>query len=306
VCRIHALVFAIGCASCGYPEFGFTPADAADDTAMPIDVGSDVGDTATAEDAPKGDAALDTASETATDTGSIDTLVSDTFVSDTLVTDTVVTDTVTGFCASSTHAFCNDFDGSATEVTFGWTSSETLGSGAVNLDSTAKSAPSSMRATFTAPSGTTSDEATVYRTLTAPTAGSLTRYEADVMVDAAAYSGVQGTLLMKLQRSGGTGVGVGIDPDGLYVELVGATYFWQQIPLSVAAGSWFHVKVETTMLVSGGTVQVWIDGTLGADLSGKSTVDVEGTSRSIVVGLYGDSPIATFGARYDNVTVDFP
>jgi hypothetical protein len=64
--------------------------------------------------------------------------------------------------------------------------------------------------------------------------------------------------------------------------------------------------VETRLLTTGGFVKVWINDTLDQDLASLSTINTETTTRSVVVGLYGDTPISTFGARFDNVTVDFP
>lgn len=74
----------------------------------------------------------------------------------------------------------------------------------------------------------------------------------------------------------------------------------------MAAGKWFHVRVEGKLLVAGGFAKVWVDDVLAADITGKSTAVSEGTSRNFVLGLYSDTPIATFGARFDNATVDFP
>ncbi len=297
--RSIALVAACTLLSCSYPEFEFAAADAA------IDSGG-ASDTASSDTASSDTASSDTASsDTAPDDSSLDTTV-DSVAVDTAAPVDTMPDALLGFCASFAHFFCNDFDSSSSEPTFGWSSFDLSGSGAFKLDTTAKSAPRSLRTSLTAPSPSTFDAAAVNRSINAPAADSLTRFEADIMLETANYAGVQGTLLLKMQRAGGNGIGVGIDPDGLYVELVGASYHWLQLPTKVTAGKWFHLRVEGKLLVAGGFAKVWVDGVLAADITGKSTAVAEGVSRTFVVGLYADAPIATFVARFDNATVDFP
>lgn len=315
------MIFACLCGACSYPDFGFVPDDATtgDDSAVAdssvpgdtardgnVDTGGDSGGDTTSDttvsdsgaptDSTLGDVALDT---TTTDTKPpADTAPP---------TDTTGTDTTTtGFCASASppHAFCNDFDESSDPL-FGWTSDNLLGVGAYALDGTFLSAPHALHTQYTAADSTTGAAASVNRTLDAPLAASLTRFEADVRLDSATYSG-DGTLLLKVQRSGGNGVGFGIDAGGFYMEMVGTSYHYHRVTGTPVAGKWFHVRVEGTLQITSGSANVWIDGVLAGSATGESSARDEGTTRNFIVGFYGDPAIPVFGAHFDNATVDFP
>jgi hypothetical protein len=205
------------------------------------------------------------------------------------------------------HVFCNDFD-SSTVTTYGWSSDYVTppdGTQVIDTSGLAKSAPNCLYTKLVPPAAGAFSAASVNRMLDAPTAGTVMRFEADLRFDSTPYASNEGTLLMKIQRTGGKGIGFGIDPDGFYVELVGTTYQWTQLTVAVPSARWFRVRIEGNLKVTGGTAQVWIDGVSAGTFAG-STVDVEGTSRNYVVGLYADAPTSAFGVRFDNVTVDYP
>lgn len=300
--------------ACTYPEFGFVPDDApgSDTTGDDSGAGLDArADSSTSDTAP-GDSTIDT---TSGDTTSADTTPGDSTPTDTKVTDSATpadttppVDTGTTFCTTGPiHFFCNDFE-SSTIVTYGWTSDYTTPpDGTIALESSAScKSGKCLRSVLTAPGAGSFSAASVNRNIAAPSAGALTRFEADMRLDAAVYTGTEGTLLMKLQRTGGDGIGFGIDPDGYYLEMVGTSYHYHQLVAPVVGGAWVHVKIEGTLVTAGGSATVWIDGGAPETFTAESTGTSDGTSRNLVVGFYADAPIASFGARFDNVTLDFP
>ncbi len=209
------------------------------------------------------------------------------------------------FCDQAAHFFCNDFDASDI-VEYGWSGFAEFSGGAYSLQSTSTSSPRALRVVATPVSGAADLGALVTRILTAPSIEAVVRMEADLQVDAATYGG--GTMvLLKIQRGGGRGIVLGIGSNGLRLEMIGAGTAYKMVPLAkvVTAGTWIHVRIDTTLRVAGGTAKVWLDGMPYADETNVSTATADDTYREVVVGLYAQPPLLPFAARMDSVTVDF-
>ncbi len=286
----------IAIAGCGYPEFGFTagPADATIDSAIvpTEDVAADDGaDTTVADDTLDVD-----------DTASVDTLVSDTGV-DTVMPDTPSDST---YCMKAPlHVFCSDWD-TSTEPTYGWASFNTTGGGTLAVDATAFSTPRSFLASF--PAGANASSATLARTFTAPAIDTVARIDFRVRLAVASYS--DGVMLVKLQRPSGRGASIWLGSSGLYVEALGSTYKTYPISKGIAAATWYHVRLETSLKISSAVVRVYVDDMTSplVNVSDASTADDEAVDRELVTGVYASKPTglaAGFFARIDDLSLDW-
>ncbi|GAC1378154.1 MAG: hypothetical protein NVSMB47_22650 [Polyangiales bacterium] len=116
-------------------------------------------------------------------------------------------------------------------------------------------------------------------------------------------------VLFKLQRPGrGRGVLLGLGPAGLAVQVLGATSTTNLDAGPAPVGRWFHVRLDTQLMVAGATVRLWIDDmtTPVVDRSGLSSADTDGTSQQLSVGLYTNStPISAVRARFDDAELDY-
>jgi hypothetical protein len=281
-----AVITSVGC---GYPDFAFrddaTPdvaaeiaADVAEDTVAPIE---------------------ETAVDSAVDSATVDSAKPD-------VADEVIVDAPTTYCMKSPlHFFCADWD-SSTEPTYGWTGFSNAGGGTLAVDGIAYSAPRSFLAQF--PAGATESTANVTRAMNAPAIDSVARIDVRVRFGVASYS--DGAMFLKLQRTGGRGASLWLGSAGLYAEALGASYKPYPITKSIAAATWYHVRLEANLKVSGATVRVFIDDmtTPLVDATDASTADTEGADRELVSGLYASNTSTLskpFIIRIDDVSLDW-
>ncbi|GAC1524190.1 MAG: hypothetical protein NVS3B10_23690 [Polyangiales bacterium] len=311
----------LGCAclgGCGYPSFGFSPADSGTD-----EVTSDASDGGA--DAVRDTAVVDGAD--AADTfGPVDTALGGDSTSD--VPADVPADTVDSAAPPDTadaadsadaaaplaggctgvHAFCQDFDGAGLGSPYGFDSVGGI-PGNCALDGTrTATAPRSMLCSV--PTSTLNpNNGFAIRRLTGPSSTALTRIDADLFLEVDKYPASNATLFKVQRWSDGHGVGLSLRSTGAAIEARGATTTtWSPLPVALPTGRWFHFRLEARLQIAGGSFAVFVDDMTTPVLSrtGVSTIDVEGPQRELFNGLWVDDVTATdLRVGYDDVSVDF-
>jgi hypothetical protein len=253
------------------------------------------------DDASAIDGSVDALIDAAVDSALADTSAAPDSGTDTMSAPEVVDDTaLPRGCVVGMNVFCADWDTSS-EPTFGFTAFLLEGGGTFAAELPSFSGPRAFRSTI--PSGGALQAATVHRDLTAPTPGSVTRIEARLMLSAATFP--EELLLLKLQRPGGRGATLALGANGLYAEALGS-YRRFETGVLPPVSSWFHVRIDTSLKITGALLRVYVDDVLVVDETNASTVTDENAMRQLVVGLYTSTPRAGITARYDNVTLDYP
>lgn len=280
--RVTAVLSLIA-AGCGYPQFEFGPADAADETFEPIDSATDL------------------------DTSAADTTIDDTAMADSAADVTKDTAPEKTGCAAITADFCADFDSVSTPGT-NWTGTDIQGASSVAFDSTSRSAPKSFLATTA--SGTLAT-AFLYKNFTAPTNTTPMRAEAWFMLDAATFPTTTGgsAFLLKIERNGGAGDGVtfSIGSSGFFADRIGSSYERWPITYKLDTGTWIHVRMDVVLHTTAGSLTIWLDDMTTPVLSkvGISNVQADSTARAFDVGVFSDHASAPFKARFDDVSFSF-
>jgi hypothetical protein len=276
-------------AGCSYPSFGFEASDAAPS------------DTSTEDSRLDDTAVADAVEETTVDTA-LDTNTGEVLATDTGMPDIGKESGPLGYCASSSHAFCNDFD-SSTEPTYGWNGNYLDGGGTFTVGTPAFSAPRSLSAQF--PAGSTASAALLTRNLDAPTADALTRIEFRARFSAATFPKV---LLLRLQRDT-HGASLWLGSSGLYISAYGATFNSYDIGKTIVPDTWYRFRVDLSLKISGARVRVYIDDMttpLVDHTDASLAVAPEGTARDLALGVYTDEPtFPALAVRYDDVSVDW-
>lgn len=299
-------LFAALLAGCSYPQYDFVPTEPGVDTGEPEDTSVVVvEDTSIDATDAKPDAKLD-ASETAVDSSVTDTsVVVDSGPKDTGVVDTGPKDTgPTVGCASITATFCADFD-SVSSVSSTWSGADTVASGTVAFDTTARSSPKSFLATVPASSFAS---AFLWKDFVAATTTTAMRADAWIMLDSATAPSTTGShFLLKLERTSGStgdGVTVSIDNAGLYADRIGTSYEAFRLSYTVKPGTWMHVRMDAVIHTTSGALTVWIDDMTTPLLvkTGISTAQSDTTGRTLVAGLLAQNTNAAFRARFDDVS----
>lgn len=295
-------------AGCSYPQYEFVPTEPGDDTGEPADTSVVVEDTsidsadATETTDTRPDAKLD-AFETAVDSSVTDTGVD--APKDTTVVDTGPKDTgPTVGCASISATFCADFD-SVSSVSTTWNGADTVGTGTVAFDTTARSAPRSFLATVPASSFAS---AFLWKDFVAATTTTAMRADAWIVLDNATAPSTTGThFLLKIERTSGSvgdGVTVSIDNAGLFADRIGTTYDSWRLGYTVKPGTWMHVRMDAIIHSTAGALTIWIDdmSTPLLTKTGISTAQSDSTGRTLVAGLLAQNTNAAFHARFDDVS----
>ena len=197
-----------------------------------------------------------------------------------------------GFCASSSHTFCADFDEGS--LLAGWDGSNTDPTGAMSLDPNAKSAPSSALMTLQR-----HETQVLYENLEKawPKTGHVV-VEFDILVETPAWKMNDvnaGIVTMSFNPIGNIAVSYGQG----YVT-IGAMGGQMNGNGPLPSGSWFHMKLDAD---PAGSLHV-----LAADQTIDQTFPkvVGQTKTTLNLGISGyNSPCPEFRVHYDNVTVDF-
>lgn len=300
IVRRWLVALSLSTSACSYPEFSFRAGeDASEDTTTE--------DTAREETAVEEDTAIeDSATE---DTSLVDTSVMDA-AKDSAVDakDSATADTADSKVDPCTgHLFCSTFDG--TSVTAGgWTGNYVTGGGLTTLDTTLSvTAPKSLHASL--PTGAVTAAASLSLAVTSPAITTKFRVECDVRLDALTYPATgTSVVVLKVQRdSTGDGIALVVQDTGLAVEANGAVYSSYPVTKTIAAKTWFHVKLEGTLQTVGGSVALYIDDmkTPVVSQSGISTAEADDTQRQPLVGLFSYMKSSAFEAHFDDYTFDF-
>lgn len=280
-----------------YPEFGFVASDAApSDTASVSD--TSLPDTFVADTSAD---SIFPGEETAPDTA-----IADSEIADTAKADTFVPPADTGpliGCASSTAAFCRDFE-SVSSVSSGWDGSYLRGGGVLNLDTTRSRSASHSMYSFL-PVVSTEASANVHKAFIASSATRPMALEFWVYFDVIPTG--TGPLVTKITRdmaNRGVAIYVGYNTFAVDVNSPTGTVNFRMPAGAVSAGRWMHVRFETMLsATTTGWFKLYVDNmtTPALERSSIATTTVTATDTKINVGLYDGSNALAIKAWYDDV-----
>jgi hypothetical protein len=299
---------AIALTGCSFPDYSFAPRDSAvvttDTSTTPTDSAVMI-DTSFVEDTT----VVEMDSAVMDSTVPPDTFVPDTTPPpDTFKPDVVADVPISTGCVGSTATFCSDWD-KATEPATDFDYNGISPTGSLALDTGAgRSSPNAMVAT-TSPSSTAMVVvANVTKLLTAPSSGAVGRVDVWLKVESATFptSTSGAAFLFKFQTAagGGDGVTFSMDDTGYFVDRIGVTYEYYPIAVKPKVGVWTHVRLDAKLHTSTGSFTCWIDDMTTPVLtkSAISTLKVDTTMQSLIIGLYSQASTGMFRVRYDDVT----
>jgi hypothetical protein len=219
------------------------------------------------------------------------------------------------FCDLAPHEFCADFDEGG-EASTGWTGTLLSKSGpTLTLDPTHVSSPMSLLSTVPAAPGS-ENRARVYHER--PTTPAFVRVEADVQLCAVATAGDREFIKLEfktpLDQAGPGSLSAQItltsNPSGFFIKLgrIDGVGDFSSSTHSAAppTGKWVHLRLETTLSETNGTIQLFVDGNTTPDVNVTNvpTLSSGSTLTRLVLGIWSQGTNAGCAVRFDNVTFD--